>query len=80
MGLLQLVGVLHDFTLEHPVQIIVKHLDTIFVAINGQVSTTKVSEDLEESWRVTTAAHAAVWLIQNPDKSFEAATTSLVAN
>lgn len=32
----------------------------------------------EELWRVRTAAHASVWLIQNPSKPFEALTTSLL--
>ncbi len=77
MGLLQLVDTLHLFTSIYPIQIVVKHLDGLYVAIDGQVSTTKTSEDLEESWRVRTAAHVAVWLIQNPDKPFQAATTAI---
>lgn len=79
MDLLQLVDVLHEFTKSFQVSLVVKHLQNIVVAVNGQVSTTKTNADLEDSWRVATAAKAAVWLIQNPSKQFEALTTSLRA-
>src|SRR5512146_272191 len=45
MDLLRLVGALHEFTLEHKAAVIVKHLENIFVAAGGQVSTTKLAED-----------------------------------
>ncbi len=76
MTLLQLVEVLHDFSLEHPVAIVVKHLENVLVALNGQVSSTKLAEDIE-IWRIKTAAHAAAWWLQNPTNPFEALTTSL---
>jgi NAD(P)H-hydrate repair Nnr-like enzyme with NAD(P)H-hydrate dehydratase domain len=77
MDLLQLVDWLHQFTLEHGVHIITKHLDTVLVAVDGKVSTTKTGEKLEESWRVSTAAAAAVWLLQNPRQAFESLTTAI---
>lgn len=77
MDLVQLVDALHNLTRIHNLEIVVKHLQTICVSVSGQVSTTKLSEDLEV-WRVSTAAHAAVWRLQNPHKPFEALTTSLV--
>lgn len=77
MNLLQLVDVLHDFTQTYTLHIIVRHLDTMFVAVNGQVSTTKATDSLEDNWRVATAAKSAVWWIQNPRKPFEALTTSV---
>ncbi|HSX47135.1 MAG TPA: hypothetical protein VLF87_04070 [Patescibacteria group bacterium] len=73
MDLLQLVRALHDITLEHEFAIIVKHLEQLFVAVDGQVSTTKLAED-PKTWRVKTATYAAVWWLQNPDKPFEALT------
>ncbi len=76
MDLLRLVDVLHEFTLKHQAGIIVKHLQTIFVAVHGEVSSTSLSQDLD-IWRVKTAAHASVWWLQNPSKPFEALTTSL---
>jgi hypothetical protein len=77
MDFLHIIKALHEFTQKHQTNIIVKHLQTIFVAVGGQVSTTKLPEDLE-IWRVKTAAHAAAWWLQNPAKTFEALTTSLV--
>jgi hypothetical protein len=76
MDFLRLVDTLHAFTEHCAAHIIVKHLDTMFVAVNGQVSTTKLSEDVE-IWRVATAAQAAVWWLQNPSKPFEALTTAV---
>lgn len=77
MDLLRLVGALHEFTLRYGPIVVVKHLQTVFVAHGGRVSTTKLPEDIE-IWRVRTAARAAVWWLQNPAKPFEAITTSLV--
>jgi NAD(P)H-hydrate repair Nnr-like enzyme with NAD(P)H-hydrate dehydratase domain len=79
MDLLQLVDALHELTNSFPLSIVVKHLDTLLVAHGGQVSTTKTAADLEDSWRVATAARVSVWLLQNPSKPFEALTTSLVS-
>jgi hypothetical protein len=78
MDLLHLVETLHTFTDTYPLSVIVKHLETILVAHNGQVSSTKLKEDVE-TWRVHAASRAAVWWLQTPNKSFEALTTSLTA-
>lgn len=78
MDMLHLVDWLHNFTLAHVPHLIVKHLDHLFVAAAGQVSTTKL-ESKPELWRVATAAHASVWWLQNPSRPFEALTTSLIA-
>lgn len=75
MGQAQLVEWLHDFTNHYACHIITYHNPTMFVAVGGQVSTTQKGE--LESWRVTTAASAAVWRLQNPRKLFEASTTAL---
>lgn len=79
MDLLRLVDWLHDFTLAHAPHIIVKHLDALFVAVNGQVSTTKLSgpESKWRIWRLKTAAHASVWWTQNPNKPLEAMTAAI---
>lgn len=75
IGIIKLVELLHEFTTQFPINIIVKHLDNIFVAVDGKVSSTKLAEDVE-IWRVKTAAHASVWWLQNPTKPFEALTTA----
>ena len=79
MDFLRLIDSLHEFTRGHQPAIIVKHLQTIFVAVNGQVSSTKLEEDID-IWRVKTAAAAAVWWLQNPGSLFEAVTSSLAAD
>jgi hypothetical protein len=76
MDLLQLTEWLHNFTAQHAPHIVVKHLDTIFVAVNGQVSTTKHQTN-ERVWRLTTASHASVWWLQNPSKPFQALTAAV---
>lgn len=79
MDLLHLVDTLHSFTEKFPLNIIVKHLDTIAVAVGGQVSTTKLTKDVD-IWRVEAAVWASVWWLQNPNKSFEALTTAVYFN
>ena len=78
MGLVQLVNALHALTEKIQAAIIVKHLQNILVALNGEVSSTFLKEDAE-MWRVETAAKAATWQLQNPNKVFEALTTSIVS-
>lgn len=77
MDLLRLVDWLHDFTAHFAPNIIVRHLNILFVAVNGEVSTTKLPDDAPRVWRLNAAARAAVWWIQNPSKTFEALTTAV---
>ncbi|MCA9325871.1 hypothetical protein KDA23_07505 [Candidatus Saccharibacteria bacterium] len=75
MDFLNLVEALHNFTAKHPANLVMRHLDNVFVAVNGQVSTTRYPAD-QAAWRTKTAAHAATWWLQNPTKPFEALTTA----
>lgn len=77
MNLLQLVDWLHTFTENSPLVIVTKHLDNLFVAAKGQVSTTKTALDLEDAWRTKVASYASVWWLQNPGRSFAAITTAV---
>lgn len=77
MDLLQLIAFLHNFTEEHAVNIIVKHLGNILVAVDGQVSTTKLVTE-RPVWRVATAAAASVWWLQQPTLVFNALSTSTI--
>ena len=77
MDLVRLVEALHDFTLLYQTAIIVKHLDIILCAVAGEVTTTKLATE-REIWRVAAAAHAIVWWLQNPSKSFAALTASVI--
>ncbi len=75
MPINNLVECLHLFTTLHPTMIVLRHSQKIYVAKDGEVSTT---DDDRESpiWRVETAAKVSVWVIQNPSKLFAAATTA----
>lgn len=77
MDLLHLIDWLHIFTTRHAPYIVVRHLDTILVAVEGSVSTTPVSAR-RKIWRLSTATHAAVWWAQNPSKPFAALTTAVL--
>ncbi len=76
MDMLHLVEWLHQFTEQFAVHIIVKHLDRVFVAVNGEVSSTKLATE-QPVWRLKTAAHAAVWWVQNTSRPFEAMTMAV---
>lgn len=78
MDLLRTVDALHELTLKNPIHIMTKHLDQLFVATGGQVSTTPCPTD-ERIWRLKTASAACVWWLQNPTKPFESLTTAIVA-
>ena len=78
MDLFLMVEVLHEFTTTYPAAIITKQHDTLIVAVNGQVSSTRIGKNMD-TWRVSTAAHTAVWWLQHPNKQFESLTTALVA-
>ena len=78
MDLLHLVDALHIFTSTYPIFIMVKHLNQVVVAVDGQISTTPIEGPEDAPWRVKTATHAAVWWLQNPAKAFKALTTSLL--
>lgn len=78
MPLLQLVDLLHDFSQTYPFFVVVKHQQTIIVAVDGKVSSIMTDDKREDMWRVKTAAYTAVWWLQNPDKSYEALSTSLL--
>jgi ADP-dependent NAD(P)H-hydrate dehydratase / NAD(P)H-hydrate epimerase len=77
MDLVNLVENLHIFSRQYNAHFITNHLGTTVVVSNGQVSTSKTG-DGEEVWRLTTAAKASVFWLQNPSKVFEALTTALV--
>jgi hypothetical protein len=76
MGLVQLVDNLYEFTKRFAPLIITNHQGHYVMAVNGQVSTTKIAHE-RSVWRLQAAAIASVWWLQNPSKSFEALTTAL---
>jgi ADP-dependent NAD(P)H-hydrate dehydratase / NAD(P)H-hydrate epimerase len=78
MDFTRLIEQLRDFTLEYPVAIITKHLDTVFVSSGGQVSTTQQKTE-QKMWRIEAAAGASVWWLQNPSQPYAALSTSLIS-
>lgn len=78
MDLLKLVEALHNLTNQHKIAVIVRHMDYFVVSYGGQVSTTPATIKGIDVWQVKTAAHAAVWWLQNSQKPFETITTSIV--
>lgn len=78
MGLLRLVDILHEFSSMYKTSFIVKYIDSLVVAVDGEISTTKTELTNDESWRVPVAATSAVWWLQNPSMTFEALTISVV--
>lgn len=72
MDLLNLISMLHEFSLTYKPYVIVKHLDTIVVAVNGQISTTKSDYDTTQI-----AAYTSVFWLQNPTLPFEALSSSI---
>lgn len=77
MSTLQLVEALHEYTNQHPVCIITKHNNILFMARSGLVITQKYDYKL---WRVITAARASVFWLQNPGKLLEAIVSSVAKN
>jgi hypothetical protein len=78
MDFIKLVNALREFCTTYSPRIITCRDGNIYVAADGQVSITKPSQP-QKVWRVRTAARAATWWLQNPSKTFEALTTSVVA-
>lgn len=79
LGLVQAVELLHKFTTEHRgISVVTRHQDHYIVVVDGRVSTTAAPETAP-IWRVERAAAAATWWLQNPNKPFEAITTSFVS-
>jgi NAD(P)H-hydrate repair Nnr-like enzyme with NAD(P)H-hydrate dehydratase domain len=75
MNLHELVVVLTDWTNSCPATFITKHADNLVVASGGKVSTTP--KPAESNWQTVLAAYASVWLLQQPQKLFDALTTAV---
>jgi hypothetical protein len=71
MDLLRLVNALHELSALYPINIVTKHLGQLVVAVDGEVSSTKLVTD-QDSWSVMTASYLAVWWLQNQTQTFAA--------
>ena len=77
MQLLQLVEAVHKFTTTYPCTIVVFHKDTLIIAKDGTVTTTKWENPLA-IWRGTTAAVIATYTLWNPANPLESATAGVL--
>ncbi len=79
MDFLHLVSALHEFTTAHRINLIIDHPDNTIVAVNGQITTTKVATQATTSTASTTrlAAYATVWWLQHPGRAYEALVTGV---
>jgi NAD(P)H-hydrate repair Nnr-like enzyme with NAD(P)H-hydrate dehydratase domain len=72
LDLMHLVEVLHEFTEEFSVNIVVKQNQITLTAVGGHVCSTEAAQ--AAGWQIETATHISVWWLQNPAKPFEAIT------
>lgn len=79
MGLLQLVDWLHEFCQTRPANIITLHSNYLVIASQDRVSSTPVAS-AKPAWQNVVAVAACVWMLQNPDKYFEALNCSVVTS
>jgi hypothetical protein len=78
--LVHFVTTLHAFSKQHAqTYFLIEHLDMIFIAVDGVISSTSVPDRRKQQKHslLHAAAYATVWLMQNPGQAFEALTTSL---
>lgn len=71
-----LTEALHKFTITYPVSIMTLHKDYLFIAHDGQVTTTDWQNPMA-IWRGKIAAQAASYWLWNPNSPLEAATASI---
>ncbi len=75
MQLMQLVDVLHKFTITYPITIVTFHRERLIVAHDGEV-VTHTFDDPMLIWRGVTAARASSYLLWSPSKPLEAIAAS----
>ncbi len=76
MQLNQLVEALHLFTGRFEIAILTKHQGSMVVGYRGRVATQ--AETSGDMWQIDCASSASVFWLQNPSRTFEAVTTSLI--
>lgn len=76
MQLMQLVEILHKFTITYPLTIITFHQNQLLLAHGGEVVTQEFSDPMT-IWRGTTATRAACYLLWEPARPLETITASI---
>lgn len=75
MNLRQLVEVLNEWLQQTNISLITNHAGQFVAIAKNKVSTTPMPQ--ESNWQIELAAYAATWWLQQPNKPFEALTTSI---
>jgi len=78
MSLANLVINLHEFTINHKINLVLDFGEYLIVASEGRIASTKITEHIVPETRL--AVHSAVWAIQNPDKIFEALSCAILTS
>lgn len=75
MDLIKFVDFLHTFTQNCKANIVTLHQNQMIVAVNGQISSTKINTGEEpDHWRLELASRAVCYQMWNVNKPFEALT------
>lgn len=78
MDLIKLIDVLQHTSRSVKAELVTFHQNQFLVAVDGKVSSTKVTTPYEpKSWRIELASYAACYQTWSPEKSFEALTHSV---
>jgi NAD(P)H-hydrate repair Nnr-like enzyme with NAD(P)H-hydrate dehydratase domain len=78
MDMLQFVDALQKLSSKLAAMLVTKHSEVLYVAVDGQLSTTPQPAG-QDPWRARTAATASVYWLQHLTKPFEALTTAVFA-
>lgn len=76
LPLMQVVEIMHKFTITYPCTIAILHRDHMIIAHDGQVVTQAWDAPMR-IWRGEVATHMASYWLWNPDKPLEAAATAI---
>lgn len=76
ISLLQLIYLLKELTTKFKFSVITNHKQQIIVAVNGNVSVTKI-DGSDDGYSLKLASYSSTWWIQNLTKMFEAITTAI---
>jgi NAD(P)H-hydrate repair Nnr-like enzyme with NAD(P)H-hydrate dehydratase domain len=78
ISMVNLVESLHELTTQTKISLVIKHEGSVYISSEGKVSTTPISDN--NNWELLLSSHAAVWVIQNPNKIFEALSCAVISS
>lgn len=75
--MVRLVEVLHNFSGLHQAHLLTNHTGTLLLAADNKISSTQTDKQ-DALWQTETAAQAAVFWLQNPDRPFESISSAVI--